>query len=275
MTTALRVVRAGEVDLGCWDSGADGEPVLLMHAAWGSAELWAPQLSSLQNAGYRPIAWSRRGHSGSGTGPADDCGSAAGDLEALADALGLGRFHLVGAALGGFGAVDYALGHAERLISLTLVGSLCGITDADFVQETERLVPSSWETLPIEVRELSAAYRFENPAGTARWLEMTERAVVQRVRQPADHVVTRDLLRRLDVPSLFLTGEADPYMPPPRMAALAGTVPNAVCAVVPGAGHSAPWENSTAFDALLFAFLAEHDNGAGGLAGSARRTRDS
>ncbi len=251
-----RLVPLPGVDVACWDSGGAGEAVVLMHAAWGSGEHWAPQLRSLAGAGYRVIAWSRRGHHGSGTGSSNDPGTMGGDLEALADALDLGAFHLVGTALGAFGAIDFALGQQDRLLSLTLVASLCGLTDADFVAETRRLVPPSFEQLPIELRELSAAYRLASPAGTRLWRRLTARAVTERVHQPPEHVITRSALCGLRLPTLFLTGDADPYMPPARMRTLANCVPGSTYATIRAAGHSPAWENQAAFDANLTGFLA-------------------
>jgi hypothetical protein len=77
--------------------------------------------------------------------------------------------------------VDYALSHPARLLSLTAAASLCGVTDEDFVAETRRLVPPVWEARPIELRKLSASYRFRDPNGSIRWISMTEKAVVRRI----------------------------------------------------------------------------------------------
>ena len=104
------------------------------------------------------------------------------DLDALTDALDVERFHLVGTAYGAFGALDHALTRPDRVLSLTLAASLCGVTDPDFVAESRRLVPPELEELPIVLRELSSAYRYASSAGTRRCLELTRDAVHSRVR---------------------------------------------------------------------------------------------
>lgn len=250
------VVALPEVDVGCWDTGGDGPPVVLMHAAWGSAELWAPQLTSLAGAGFRAIAWSRRGHRGSGVGPVERPGTMVDDLHALAEALQLDRFHLVGTALGGFGSMSFALARPERLLSLTIAASLCGITDPDFVAETSRLVPPALDQLPVELRELSAAYRYRSPDGVREWTRLTDRAVHDRVHQPSGAEVTRAGLEELRTPALLIAGDADIYMPPKRMAEVARSIPRARFVTVTGAGHSPAWENAAQFDRHVLAFLA-------------------
>lgn len=246
-------VRSG-VELACWDTGGPGAPVVLTHAAWGSGELWAPQLRAFSSAGHRTVAWSRRGHFGSGTGPPDP-GRVVDDLEDIATALGLTRFHLVGTGLGGFGAVDYALTHPDRVLTLTMASTLAGLTDPDWVAETRRLVPPVWEQLPVELRELSAAYRHRNPLGATRWEALTARAVHTRVVQSPAATVNRAELRTLTMPVLFVTGDADPYLPPGRMVELAALVPGSSAGVVEGAGHSPAWENPSRFDELVLGFV--------------------
>ncbi|MFL6118313.1 alpha/beta fold hydrolase [Actinophytocola sp.] len=252
-----RTVATGDVTLAVWDTGGAGPPVVLMHAAWGSGEHWAPQLRALHAAGYRPIAWSRRGHHGSDAGPADP-GEVSTDLERLAAALALTSFHLVGTGFGGAGAVQFALTRPSRVRSLTLAASLCGVTDPAFVAETRRLVPPAWERLPIELRELSAAYRFRDVEGTHAWCRLTKRAVHRRVSQRPAVEVTRAALADLSPPTLLLTGAADPYLPPPRMHALAAEIPGAGQAVIAEAGHSPSWENPAEFDETVLDHLSRH-----------------
>src|SRR4051812_19443924 len=48
--------------LGYWDTGGDGAPIVLLHPATGSALIWEYQQPVFAKAGYRVIAYSRRGH---------------------------------------------------------------------------------------------------------------------------------------------------------------------------------------------------------------------
>jgi pimeloyl-ACP methyl ester carboxylesterase len=107
------------------DTGGTGEPIVLMHALTGTSESWSPQIDAFSRAGYRVIAFDRRGWGRSETDAATGAqpGHAADDLQALADSLALGRFHLVGVAGGGFVSLDYAAAHPERLSSLVVGAS--------------------------------------------------------------------------------------------------------------------------------------------------------
>src|SRR3954469_21973957 len=81
------------------DTG-DGTPLVLLHPNTGTSEIWEPQTRAFTQAGYRVIAFDRRGWGGSiadaASGPQP--GSIAEDLDALSDHLKLARFHLLGVA---------------------------------------------------------------------------------------------------------------------------------------------------------------------------------
>jgi len=49
-----------------WDTGGQGVPIVLLHPATGSALIWGYQQPVLAKAGYRVIAYSRRGYYNSG-----------------------------------------------------------------------------------------------------------------------------------------------------------------------------------------------------------------
>ncbi len=113
------------------DTGGSGEPVVLMHANTGTSEVWEAQVAALSKAGYRVIAFDRRGWGRSEANPATGAqpGHASEDLHALADYLLLSRFHLVGVAGGGFVALDYAAWHPDRLSSLVVGASTGSVSE--------------------------------------------------------------------------------------------------------------------------------------------------
>src|SRR6266567_2890782 len=51
--------------LAYWDTAGNGEAVVLLHPATGSARIWSYQQPVFVKAGYRVIAYSRRGYGGS------------------------------------------------------------------------------------------------------------------------------------------------------------------------------------------------------------------
>ena len=110
------------VRLWCIDTGGGGPAVVALHAATGSSQVWQHQIPAFTRAGFRFIACDRRGYGrtvvddGASAAPA----TAADDLEQLAQALGLSRFHVIGTAAGGIVALDYALSFPSRLRTLVV-----------------------------------------------------------------------------------------------------------------------------------------------------------
>lgn len=245
-----------------WDTGGAGTPVVLMHPMTGSAQSWVYQQPVLARAGHRVLAFSRRGAFGSQVDPAVDEPSPGDDLALFADALALPRFHLVGAAAGAFAAVRYALAHQQRLRSLTLAGSLLGLSEPAHVARTKALMPPQFQQLPAAFRELSPSYRAANPQGVKRWLEIEESALSASVDKASPAVQARAKsaatagptfadLRTIAVPTHLIFGDADFYSPPSLARPLLDVIPDARLTVIGEAGHATFWEQPEAFNTAL------------------------
>ena len=117
---------ADKVRLHIDDTGGDGRPVVLIHGWPLSAEAWAPQTQALKDAGYRVIAYDRRGF-GRSDKPADgfDYGTLTADLNGLMEDLDLRDATLVGFSMGGGEVVRYVTNHGqERLRSVVLAAAV-------------------------------------------------------------------------------------------------------------------------------------------------------
>ena len=244
------------------DTGGEGPAVVLMHAATGHCGVWEHQLPALTGVGLRVIAHDRRGWGCSVVDPSGpQPGTAADDLRALADHLGLERFHLVGTAAGGIASLDFALSFPERVRSLVVANSIGGAQDEEYLALGRRLRPPQFDALPPELRELGPAYRAGNPEGTRRWVEL------ERLSRPAGPMTPPQAMRNritfarlegLAVPTLLLTGGADLYTPPPVLALFAARIRGAESVIVPDVGHSAYWEAPDVFNRAVLTFIAKH-----------------
>lgn len=127
--TALRErrVEAGGLGLHVVEAGpADGPPVILLHGFpefwWG----WRHQIGPLARAGFRVLAPDGRGYGGSDK--PEDVGQyrlarLGGDVVGIADALGIGRFTLVGHDWGGIVAWWVAARHPGRVGRLAILNA--------------------------------------------------------------------------------------------------------------------------------------------------------
>lgn len=240
-----------------WDTGGPGPAVVLVHAASGSAESWPYQQPVLARAGYRVIGYSRRGHYRSSRFTSENAPVGSADLSVLVDHLGLDRFDLVSAALGGYYATDYALLHPARVRSLTVISSFMAIQEDEYLSLIDDLRPPEFDALPTFFKELSPSYRASNPRGLAKWQEIAGRA---RLSGSAYHhrVATEilwDSLATLRPRAFLITGSSDLYMPPPVMGMIASHIDGCSTLVAPEVGHSANWEIPSAFNRALLRFL--------------------
>ncbi|MET9994992.1 alpha/beta hydrolase [Streptomyces mutabilis] len=240
-----------------WDTGGEGPAVILSHPGTGSAEAWPHQQPALAAAGYRVIAYSRRGHYRSSDATAEDP-PAAEDLLMLADHLKVPRFHLVGAAAGGFVATDFALSHPRRLHSLALVNSQMGIDEPDFQATLTRLRPPEFTALPHAFKELGPSYRAVDPEGVHAWEAIAERSLAGRSipRPKLANRITWDRLETMRVRTLLTAGDADLYMPPPMAKEVLEHLPHAGSLTFSEVGHAPHWERPGAFNSRLLQFLA-------------------
>jgi pimeloyl-ACP methyl ester carboxylesterase len=249
-------VQIRDVKLWYWDTGGMGVPVILIHPMTGSALVWEYQQPVLAAAGYRVIAYSRRGHHGSDTGSKRHPGTAAGDLHALAKVLDLNKFHLVASAGGAFGALDFAISHPDALASLVLACSSLNIQEMDLADALHRITPAGFAGLGPEFCELGPTYRAADPGGTRRWSELQQISrVADGIEQGYMNRIRWTSLQAMRVPTLLISGDADLYAPPPIMAMSASRIPNCRFAMVDQCGHSAYWERPAQFNELILNFL--------------------
>jgi pimeloyl-ACP methyl ester carboxylesterase len=245
--------------LGYWDTGGNGTPVIFLHPASGSALVWLYQQPVFAKAGYRAIAYSRRNHYNSALAPEDNPGIGSEDLHHLSEFLGLKKFHIVGSAAGGSVAVDYALSHPERVLSMTVSSNNLAARDGYIAETAARIRPKVTETLPRWYWELGPSYRAANAEGVEKWIEINQKSETGKgARQKLANVVTPAKLETLKVPTLLIAGAADLATPPSIMRMIARHVPNCEVVVAAECGHSSYWERPEFFNRTVLDFIGRH-----------------
>jgi pimeloyl-ACP methyl ester carboxylesterase len=236
--------------------------LVFLHAATGSSRVWEYQIPAFTAAGYRYIAFDRRGWGRTVVDPSGpQPGTGADDLLGLIDHLGIERVHLVGTAAGVSVALDFALSFPQRLRSLVLANGIGGVEDQDYVELGRRIRPPQFDALPPEFRELGPSYRAAHAEGTKRWMDLERISRPSGPRAPAQQLrnrITFSLLETIKVPTLLITGDADLYAPPPVLRLFAARIKTSESIIVPEAGHSVYWEQPEIFNRAVLDFIRKH-----------------
>jgi pimeloyl-ACP methyl ester carboxylesterase len=243
------------------DTGGDGVPIVLLHANTGTSESWDAQTTAFATQGYRVIAFDRRGWGRSIADAATGLqpGSVAGDLDALADHLKLGKFHLVGVAGGGFVAIDYAGWRPERLRSVVVAASTGQFSEAEMRDITARIEIPGLRKQGAVYREVGPSYRSADPDGVRRWIEIEEHA--RQPGAPSQLLRTPNTFAKLaniTMPVLVMAADADLLAPPALMRTWAARLKSYEWTTVPDSGHAIAWEHPDAFNENVLAFVKRH-----------------
>ena len=242
------------------DTGAGGEVVVFLHANTGTVSAWESQIPVFHRAGFRVVAFDRRGWGRSeidhntGVQP----GTVAEDLDALMDHLRIEKFHLVGIAGGGFVALDYAHWRPEKLLTLAVCASNGQFNEPEMHSLSAYIAVPGLTGHP-ELRpllEVGVAYRSENPEGFERFKRMEHKArqasaPAQPMRTPNTYAKVASIQTR----TLVLMGGADLLAPPALMRTWGAHLPNKEFACIPDAGHSINWERPQEFNSIILEFL--------------------
>jgi pimeloyl-ACP methyl ester carboxylesterase len=244
------------------DSGGAGTPVVLLHPNTGSVEIWEPQIAAFTQAGYRVIAFDRRGRGKSVPTPASGAQPAhiAGDLHALAEHLELEPFHLIGVAGGGFAALDYAAWQPRRLRSLTVGASTGAIEDKEIADFIARIAIPDIRKLSAHYREIGPSYRGANFEGTKRWIEIDEQSQQPDApfQPPLRSPNTFAKIAAIPTPTLVIAADADLLAPPALMRIWAAHMRSHEWAIIHDAGHAMAWEKPGTFNDIVLDFLRRH-----------------
>jgi pimeloyl-ACP methyl ester carboxylesterase len=245
------------------DTGGQGIPVIFLHAASGSSRNWDGQFPAFKAAGYRCIAYDRRGWGRSVSVPGGpQPGTAADDLQGLVEYLRIDRFHMVATAAGSSVALDYALSFPRRVRSLVVANAAVGqLEDERYQQLTRSSRSPQIDALPVYLRELGPSYRAEYPEGTGRWIalnEMSQPNGPPASPQTARNHLTVSSLQSLKLPLLMMTGDADLLAPPPFVRFFTERLKGIQSLIIPEAGHSAYWERPEIFNRAVLDFIRKH-----------------
>lgn len=248
----------------------EGEPLLCVMGLGTDARAWIPQIGPW-SAERKLIVFDNRdcGRSSYADAPYE-IADLARDTLALADALELESFDLVGMSMGGAIAQEVALTAPERVRTLTLIVSFGGagpygeararvlgeaVKGMDHEEQTDFLMILTFSEGFFgdserfgKLREILLANPNPQPP------EALDRQLAASGRHEA-----RDRLRQLDMPVHVIGAERDLMVPVWKSAELAELIPGAKLTVLDGAPHAVNIERSEELSRLVLDFVRERE----------------
>lgn len=266
---------ASPVRLHIEDLRGAGRPMVLIHGWPLSAQAWRPQMSALQAAGYRVVAYDRRGFGRSDKPDSDySYDTLADDLQQVLTQCDLQDVTLVGFSMGGGEVARYMARHGEsRLHSVVFAAAVppCLMQSADNPEGplTPENALASRQALEQDRDAFFEAFtrRFFSANGVLCVSELERNEAIALCRQSAPHAALacmdalnttdfRDDLRQVTVPTLVIHGDADAIVP------IEGSGERTHKAVrhsqmvrVGGAPHGLNVSHAHAFNEALLSFL--------------------
>ncbi len=266
-----------DVKLHTLDTGGTGRPVVLIHGWPLSSASWKKQVPALQKAGYRVIAYDRRGFGQSDkplTGYGYDTLSE--DLSGLMDALGLRDVTLVGFSMGG-GEVARYIGQygEERLNSVVFASSVTPMMMNLPGNPEGPLEKMKAAKMTLDLTKDSDAFyddftkKFFSPnANGAILITEAERQEAIALCKQSSKIAAleamqsfgisdfRDDLAKVTVPTLVIHGDADGIVPFAGSAARThAAITHSKLHVVAGGPHGINVSHADEFNEALLSFL--------------------
>lgn len=256
-----------------YEVAGSGPLLVFAHGLGGNYLSWWQQVPHFRER-YTCVTFSHRGFAPSTApagGPHPD--AYADDLAALIDHLGGADIRIVAQSMGGWSALEYALARPKAVRAIVMAStagtlqrpdSLFAAPDrmANWMRETGTAI-GDMQHRGIHVaagarmaRERPAAhYLYQAIDALSAGLDKT----ALRVRLHETWRRPPEILRTIDIPTLWLTGDEDVVYPPFLSDALAPLMPNARLACVAQAGHSVYFERPAEFNRLVGEFLKTVD----------------
>lgn len=273
--TSATVTAQDIVRLHIEDSGGSGRPVVLIHGWPLSAQAWEPQVSVLRTAGYRVVAYDRRGF-GRSDKPESGYGydTLADDLQRVMDQCGLENVTLVGFSMGGGEVARYIARYGEsRLHSVVFAAAVPPYLMQTADNPKGPLTPEKAQEKKMSLQQDRNAYfdqftqNFFSANGALQVTESQRSEAIALCNQSAQHAALacmdsfgttdfREDLTKVKVPTLVIHGDADAIVPIEGSGLRThSAVPHSKLVTINGAPHGLNLTHAQAFNEALLSFL--------------------
>jgi len=248
-----------------------GRVAVLVHGFSVPSYIWDSTFYALSAAGHRVVrydlfgrGWSDRPDAGY-DGPFFEA-----QLTGLLDSLGITEpVDLFGLSFGGFVAAQFAAEHPERVRTLVLVDPLTTASDVPMILKTPVIGSYIWQVQAVPAMPAGQPTDFLHPEQFPGWAERYEpqmqyrgfgralrrsRLALSEVNFPATYARIRDA----GTPVLLVWGKQDRTLPIGDAENVTRVITATEFFAVDSAGHLPHLEQTQAFNARMFSFLAAH-----------------
>jgi 3-oxoadipate enol-lactonase len=251
----------------------EGEPLVLIYGYSGHSRLWYRQIPVLSKK-YRVIAFDNRG-----AGRSDKpnipytMSTMAKDIAGLLDVIGIDAAHIFGISMGGMIAQHFALDYPQKVISLILGCTFCGGVHSIQSEPESTAALFDFERLskmtPEEVTRQAMPFLYSR-----EFIEKNPDIIEERVAKQLEYPTpghgamrqagaimghdTYDLLPKIKLPTLVITGDNDRLIPVENSRILASRIPEAEMVILKGAGHEFFIEDAEEVNKTILDFLGRH-----------------
>jgi pimeloyl-ACP methyl ester carboxylesterase len=244
-------------------AGGEGAPVVLVHGlGWDGGRLWAAQMGTLADAGYRVIVPDLRG---TGASPplreSVSTRDLARDLALLVQTQGAEAPALVGFSMGAMVVAGLAATCAPRGVVLACGGL---VATAEGAIATEAMLARAAGLGPVAFAQEQAeaifgpSFAAAQPDAVADFIgwraAMDQESLHHAFRAPYGQDL-RAVVRGLACPVHVIAADQDRFLRLAEVAALSGEIGAASMTVIEDSGHMAPVEQPAAFNAALMQAL--------------------
>ncbi|MEE9284542.1 MAG: alpha/beta hydrolase [Dehalococcoidia bacterium] len=255
------------------DWGKEGRPKMLaLHGGAQTAHMW-DFFSLAMRADWHIVALDQRGHGDSDWAEDGDYDTAAHvrDIAAITDAIGFGRFDLLGLSMGGRNAYGFTAAHPDKVRSLVIVdvGPEIEVEGRkhiqEFLEDTE--VFESFDWLVERVKQYNHRRVEDQIRGSlinnlrqmddGRWTWKYDRR--RGIRRDRGGEITEgawDDIRSIRCRTLIVRGAESDIFSPQTARKMLDAIPGSQMAEIPRAGHLVPGDNPVAFEEAVRRFLA-------------------
>ncbi|MFL9999799.1 alpha/beta hydrolase [Paraburkholderia dipogonis] len=241
--------------------------VVLIHGVGMNQTVWSPQIEAL-TASYQVVVYDMLGHGDSALPTAaPTLDEYASQLKALLDTMRIERAHVVGHSMGALVALEFALRHPQRTLSVVALNAVYDRTPAQ--REAVMTRAATLGDVPLDTGVDATLSRwFGDPVpGHLTQAAQAVRGLLLSV-DPVGYARTYRLfacsddahvgrLASLAVPALFLTGECDPNSSPAMSRAMAAATPFGRAEIIANERHMMNLTDPEGVNERLLAFLAE------------------